>query len=509
VASYVRIGLAVLLVIVFCASGAMLWVHRGTSKNNDALADALQTVRTVGAPSRVDAIQQVVQVGMAESGRSIPALVDALGDTDAAVRAEAAKSLGVLGSYAIVSRATGVSKENGDVDLITRTTSALLDALAKQEQPAVRAAAAEGLQNICATSPTAKKSGRGTQKADQASSPETASSSASVVDYKAVVAGLIAALGDRDGQVRSAAAAGLSAAGPKVSSAPPQPLMAALEDKFATARAATARALASFSQGLDPVIPSLIRLAEHDEPSVHEACAMALGQIQKSAVTAATVPALIEGLRNPDREVRRRVISLLGRFEWEARQAIPALIQVAKEPVDSDQVTVGGSRAATTVYVGPAHDAIRLLGKIAPRTPSAGDVIAALAEIARAGPPQRRNSAADALTEFGPQAAAVIPDLTRMLKESDTTAKDIDGAVAAEALGRIAPGTASADAVVSSLRAALHSKDRSTRSAAIQALGQFGPKAQNAIPDIQVHEKDPDKNVRKAATETLQSLTHH
>ena len=133
----------------------------------------------------------------------------------------------------------------------------------------------------------------------------------------------------------------------------------------------------------------------------------------------------------------------------------------------------------------PAWLAAEALGKIAPGGPSAGEVVQALTEVLRAGHPYRRVAAAHALGEFGPAAVAAVPALISVVRENAATKAGFgDGASAAAALGRIAPGTPLADEAVTSLTEALEAKSEHTRDQAIEALMLFGPKAAVAIPRI-------------------------
>jgi HEAT repeat protein len=162
-----------------------------------------------------------------------------------------------------------------------------------------------------------------------------------------------------------------------------------------------------------------------------------------------------------------------------------------------------------TVFTGPAHEAAIALGKIAPGTARASESIAALARVARAGPHQRRASAADALGEFGPSAAPAIPDLVKMLEEGATdngltAATEVQSAV--RALTRIAADETSAPAVVNALMRSLQSDAKKSRSAVIVALRQLGTKASAAAPAIDALKNDPDPDVRAAATKALDSL---
>jgi HEAT repeat protein len=192
----------------------------------------------------------------------------------------------------------------------------------------------------------------------------------------------------------------------------------------------------------------------------------------------------------------------------DVRIAVPALLAVLKkEPIDSDQTTTEGSPPVITV-TGPAPEAAKALGRLAPGTPAAGEAIAALTEVVQSGPPQRRASAIDALGHFGREAAVAVPALVAVLGEAETDNEPTrDKESAAEALGRIAPGTSSADQALAALTAALKSGSASARRAAILALPSFGHASAGSIPQLRtLKESDPTPNVRKAAASALETL---
>jgi len=489
------------------------WLAREPEPEADlSVATAFEGLHSSNATERATALRQVVQLGMSDTGRSIPVVIEALKDSDAGVRARAAESLSMLGSYAVLDGPGGAAAQSTDGGLVTAVTSALVGSLADDDQSDVRAAAADALRNISITSPRAVESPRGKRKKAGAT-PEPAAAAVSVVDHKAVVAALSAALLDRDEKVRSAAAKALGGAAPRVSPAPPQGLVTALSDSSSMARAAAARALPSFDSGLDPIIPKLIQMSAKDGPAVHRACAEALGQIKQSAYSAAAVPALIEGLKDRDREVRIQVVSLLRALESKATEAIPALVGTLNEPLDSDQTKGSGGPANISIVVtGPAHEAAKAIGEIAPKTKSAGDAIEALAKVVRSGPAQRRSSAAEALGKFGPEAAAAVPDLLKLLKQAESikaSSSNHDAEAAATALSRIAAGSPSVEPIVSGLRDSLKSRNTPSKAAVIRALERFGPKATTAIPDIQALQQDGDRSVRDAASKALKAIDRH
>ena len=171
-----------------------------------AVTSALDAIRSGDPAARKSAIKNVTQAGLSDSARSIPAVIEALADPDATVRVSAAESLGLLGSYAVWARMTGTVAEGQDQGTIDTATKALLGSMAGDAQPVVRAAAARGLGNISATSPQPPRSRRGAKKAEAKGKAEE-EAAPSPFDYKATMAALIAALADKDEDVRASAAA--------------------------------------------------------------------------------------------------------------------------------------------------------------------------------------------------------------------------------------------------------------------------------------------------------------
>ena len=125
------------------------------------------------------------------------------------------------------------------------------------------------------------------------------------------------------------------------------------------------------------------------------------------------------------------------------------LTKVMSQPIDSSMVGRGKLHPAGW---DPGWAAAIALGRIAPGTPAAGEAIKALIAVVRSGHPYRRVAAAHALSDFGPAAAAAIPALIDVVQANATAKADLaDGANAATALGKIAPGTPLADEAMSCL----------------------------------------------------------
>jgi HEAT repeat protein len=510
---------ALWLGIIALISCVALWrLSRDWRPGRDALTEVIDALGSSSPAERGNAVRQLSQLGMSDIPRALPPLIKLFDDSDARVRAQAAGALGILGSYAVYSQGSDARSGGSDEAFPGTALTALLTALAQDQDRSVRAAAAGALRNICATKVARSSAGKGSAKGSKKGSGPPAEAAPPAgrppLEYDRIVDALVAALRDPDEHVRAAAAEAMGAAGPKIAAAPPEPLVAALVEPSPLVRAATVSALPNFAD-CGPVLPMLINLAASEESEVREACTVALGKLRPPAITGKNVPALIDGLKNPDRDVQTKVIALLSRLGPDARPAIPALILALKSPLESDHLALGGpGGAASSVYAGPAHDSAKLLGKIARGTSAAAQAIAALSEVVRSGPPQRRSSAAEALGEFGPSAAAAVPDLIELLKATDPpnlTAPTHNGEAAAEALAKIAPGAdpAVAKAAAAALKFALAAPSRDTRAASIHALKRFGANAADAVPAIKALLDDSDPQVRNAASETLKSLDSH
>ncbi len=386
-------------------------------------------------------------------------MIVALGDEDTQVRSAAAMALGPIGTDAVNAGSMD--------DLVRRAIASLLGAL-KDPQPAVRVAAANALTSIMAS----EKAG-------------------GLIDHKAAVVTLTESLGDPKVEFRYAALGlwGLVAPGAGVN--PPKQLADALKDESAGIRASAVGALVSFGRCLDPWIPSLLQMIENDkDPAVRMAFSTAVPGIHPPAVSVAVIPTLIAALRRPDGQVRDAACRILMSFGPEARTAIPALIAMAREEwsdsPELDRQTLALDRSA-----------IQALVKITLKTESAGQVIAVLTELVREKSPKRCAAVVEALVEFGPAAESAVPTMIRALSWRVPTDRRtmFDRAVAIKALIRIAPGSKSSGEVIAALGVVVRTGDPGLQVDAANALGELGPAAESAVPDLirAIEEAAPEK----------------
>jgi HEAT repeat protein len=517
-------GVKSLLALVACAA-AILWAWRNVSENSDPVRSeareiqkrAISALHSEKPADRVAAIVELERLGMGDPTVSIPPLITVLDNPDKTVRLAAAEALGSIGkrvaksgdgaiaclqatkaltlcldandnalrvaaASAIGSIGSSLMNSGSAEDVFGESAPALIACL-KDAEPAVRSAAAVCLGKIIP--------------------PNLGSTATSPDVRKAVMDALPLALADPDAGVRRAVINAMTAH--TSGSDPPRALARALKDESAQNRVVAVNALAAFRQGLDPWLPILVQVAEHDpDPSVRLRCLIALGREFKppavtSEVTPQVVSVLTASLKSDDAGLRGQVPLLLSEFGPDALAAVPDLLRVLSEPPGPAKERFQGGFATSD----PASEAAFALSRIAPGSPEAKKVIAALIEVARSGPKSRRAFATYALAEFGPAAVECTPFLIDRLTATEHQQFFENDASAAYTLSKITPGTQSAERAIAALMPLLESKDYFAQLQAIEALGRFGPAAAAAIPKIRALTTDRDAQIRNAAAKTL------
>jgi len=224
-------------------------------------------------------------------------------------------------------------------------------------------------------------------------------------------------------------------------------------------------------------------LVQADPDRADEAVAALRGMIQdrqtrQAAVSAlagmgpdhaaVAVPILREMLRDADISSRHQAINTLGQLGPAAKDALPELAELLTE-------RQYGFMVANT------------LGRIG------GDAVPALVKALESGDQQTQRAAVQALGQIGPDAAAAVPTLLKML-----TAPDRSGSrqMVQFALQRIGP------AVAPELAKLLIAEETAVRRAAAEALQRFGGDARSALPALEKAAADEDLIVRRVAALT-------
>jgi HEAT repeat protein len=471
--------MTLVVLVAFC--GILLWAARSMWESLHPVVAAAERLQAQTPLERQNAMRDLVQLGLVDTGLGIPPVIASLDDADPQVRAAAAEALNTLVSDAVTH---GKARESVNA-AVKRLCGALDD-----REPSVRVAAAKALGYIAFSQAGAR-----------------------VIDVDALIVSLAARLNDSHENVRLEILAALANRGHQATVAPPPALVAALNDKSAQVRAAAVRSLASFPCPLDPWVPLLFRNLEASEPRVRTESGLALGREKPPAVSLAVLPELIAGLASANRLVSYfSARALLPHAQApESAQAIPAILSVISNSSGVDKDGARDTSASTDAHIldhDPVQAAVELLGKLAPGRQPNARVIPVLTDVLRSGNPRRRAEAACALGHFGPAAESAVPTLIGVFKPNEASADDVfhvDDA-ATDALARIAPGTGSEKNVVTALIEALNSTSRTKQLASITALPKFRASAKGALPRLRELQNKSDDYFKEAVSKTINAI---
>ncbi len=256
---------------------------------------------------RVDAAQALGQLGP-KAKSAVPALLRALKDGD--VQRYAAEALGRIGRSAV---------------------QPLIDLAVRGKSEAVRLGAIRGLGKL---GPVAKSAVPVLLKCLRDKSADVRKATARALPEikpveKKVIAALASRLGDKDMYVRTVAAGALGDVGPAASSAVPS-LLTALKDEDWGVVQSAAIALGEIGVSEPSVISGLSKALKSKRAHVQMAAAEALGKM--SQVAAPAIPNLIAVISDISaaQVARRNAADTLGAIGPTAKEAIPALKEMAK-----------------------------------------------------------------------------------------------------------------------------------------------------------------------------------
>ncbi len=235
--------------------------------------------------------------------------------------------------------------------------------------------------------------------------------------------------------------------GATVTSAMIPVLIEALASPEPSLRWSACHSLARFGPAAAPAIPALFRVvkesAETDEGLDNEATPLLAVLVPGTPYAAEVIAVLTKALRRQPMQRKQTAASTLGSLGPSAAAAVPALVTTLREAIASHQI-------AAAMWMATA------LGQIDPTNPSAREIIPLLVEVLESKHKDLHTRAATAVGHFGPAAASAVPGLIAMLNRSvDRYAPYGTRTAAADALGRIAPGTPHVDSAVAALTESL------------------------------------------------------
>jgi HEAT repeat protein len=261
-----------------------------------------------------------------------------------------------------------------------------------------------------------------------------------------------------------------------------QPLMAALSDRDDAVRAGAALVLQSIGPKASAAVPALIVNLQARSPEVRYRTASALGHIEAGAKEACRP--LLECLLDPEEQVRYAAALSLGRIDPHFTEAVSALRDALND-------------ASPMVRLA----AIDSLSRIEPAaSKDAGPVLVALCR--QPYPLDVRFRAVEGITNLlGPEEAKkavpwLLVELTDVVPENRL--------YAARLLANIDRSFTSD--LVLALAAALPTPLADRRPAILKTLGEFGPRAREAVPEIERLLYDGTPGVRPEAIRALRAI---
>jgi len=311
---------------------------------------------------------------------------------------------------------------------------------------------------------------------------------------------------DADSLSRIAAAKAVISIDPKNETALPL-FIKALQDKTARVRKKAAEALGDLGPGARSAVSALVKAVKDSDPTVSWAAVDALGQMGPDAEAA--VPILIEALK--EASTRGAAVDALGQIGRKAHSAVPALEQVLRGddvtvrwPAAWALVQIGGAGARPGVRFllkpdGVPGRSVNDAGEIL-TAPAAREALPELIEAARE--PALRDRVAEICGNvvMYMKKDQVPAGVTKLLQDTDVAVR----CVAAWTLyGARAIDIKDAIAVQ---RETLKAADPWARRQAAKFLAKLGPSAKDAADDLTALLDDKDEGVREAATKALKSI---
>lgn len=357
-----------------------------------------------------------------------------------------------------------------------KTLQPLIDALAKEEstddalETATKAEAEGAAVAVLAEALQVEKEDIRTSAAELLGQMDFAS--------RTVLPALIAALQDENEHVRIRAATALGNIGPEAQAAVPA-LLVALGEQSHYVRSHASEALGKMKVQAKYVVPALIAVLQDDDDHVRFTTVEALGEFGPEAASAAQ-PLREALLRDTDGNVRWHAAGSLAAVDPEGKIALPALIEAMK------------ARDANV-----RRFAAMALGKFGPKAKEAAPLLLAGLKDSNTG---ARIAAAGALWQVDRNAKDAVPVLVQVL-ENDPAIAHLWATTEVAAIGPEAKDA------VPALRKLLATS--SWPYGAVHALGNIGPDAAAAVPDLLERLESKDGDVRAYAAGALWKINQH
>ncbi len=291
-------------------------------------------------------------------------------------------------------------------------------------------------------------------------------------------------------RARAEAAQILQRLGPAAGAALPE-LAASLNHPERAIRFTAFEAVAAIGPEHVGVVPALIETLRHPDPVMRMRSATTLGELKPPSP--AVVSALTAALHDPDFTVERAVVQALANAGPAATGAVPGLTTMLKQP--DEGVRLIAADALWRISPEQANGIVALLTNMVTTTDTK-------LTPAPTGQPGRdaseiRMAAVDVLGEMGPLAKEAAPVVRNLLPRGGDDLRFR----AANALRRIEPARAAE--LVPLFVDLLTSTNNLYHPEVIEALGEIGPPAAEAVPTLTQLLNDEDEGTRLTSAMAL------
>jgi len=261
-----------------------------------------------------------------------------------------------------------------------------------------------------------------------------------------------------------------------------------------------ARSLGNLGPQARGVVADLIEASKTGDAQVSGAAIVALGQIGADAKSA--VPTIVDALNK--KETRSLAIVALGKIGPDAKAAVPELAKNLKTKEVQSLVIEAlgniGPQAKSAVpdladLLKEADKEVKpsILSTLARMGPDAKPVVAAIGSCLSTDDKETSLQGLAALAALGPDAKDAVGDIIALFVDEDLRPDNKLRLQAVKTLGKIGKPA------VPPLTKALSSPNRYMKVGVIQALGEIGPDAKEAIRAIQRLASSPDPEIQRAA----------
>jgi HEAT repeat protein/predicted phosphodiesterase len=258
-------------------------------------------------------------------------------------------------------------------------------------------------------------------------------------------------------------------------------LLAALKDRNKNVRSAAAEALGTMGQGSTEALNALLIALNDGQSDVRRAAAEALGTVGQGSTEVLRALLAAIKIKNVLSEDRIVVAETLGKLGQGSTEVLNALLTTIKDE-DKDSVVRAPAVYTLTILAQGSTEALNAL--LAAREDGQSDV---------------RRAAARALGTVGQGSPQALNALLAAFKDEDRFVRS----AVAEALGKMGQGSPQA---LNALLIALNDGQSDVRCAAIQALSTVGQGSPEALNTLLVALKDEDPFVRLAVVAALEKV---